>query len=626
MQRGDRPDRCAQRRYPDSKPLTMLVASPAEFSNTRAAIRLQSWPPNAFCPVPSAARARPAFISDESTPGSRRWACAYRTNPWRVRSWSASARCWQRRTGGVAKCRTRLDDRERAAALRPRIVDRGFDPPARATASRGRGELRTAHGTASARSNARTVKVRPQSMRRLLPVLAIAGALLAATPSRLRLRVRPPRRPHDTFHVGVWTVHASLLDVNFKDGDFSTPKQVTMTRGGGDITADRASGNYKSKARDALRPCRHARYRRQLRRHLQHQAREIARTLDLTADQVHIDGVGKIYTATGHVHYVQADTTVDADNGVLNDFTHELDLKATSRSCKAIATCKRVTCSTIRVSGQAHAEDDVTMQFPSDVNPHIATPRPIHITNRIASDTRRPKRRRRLRRRNPAADGFALRRAGGAARRAHAAANARRVRRAGRYRRRRPRAAPRDRERPHPVDDPVGSAGHRQDDARRNRRAFDGAHFEKLSAVSAGVADLRRVVAEAQGRRRVGGRTVLFIDEIHRFNKAQQDAILPYVEDGTVTLIGATTENPSFEVNSALLSRARVFVLHSLSDDEIGTIVDRALADPQRGLGGRDDRARTRGARDADRLRQRRRAHGALGAGVRGIERTRTRR
>ena len=90
-----------------------------------------------------------------------------------------------------------------------------------------------------------------------------------------------------------------------------------------------------------------------------------------------------------------------------------------------------------------------------------------------------------------------------------------------------------------------------------------GAHFERLSAVSAGVADLRRVVAEARTRRRVGTRTVLFIDEIHRFNKAQQDAVLPYVEDGTVTLIGATTENPSFEVNSALLSRARVFVLQA---------------------------------------------------------------
>ncbi|HTC31707.1 MAG TPA: replication-associated recombination protein A [Candidatus Acidoferrum sp.] len=112
-----------------------------------------------------------------------------------------------------------------------------------------------------------------------------------------------------------------------------------------------------------------------------------------------------------------------------------------------------------------------------------------------------------------------------------------------------------------------------------------GAHFEKISAVSAGVADLRRVVAEAQARRRVCSRTVLFIDEIHRFNKSQQDAVLPYVEDGTITMIGATTENPSFEVNSALLSRSRVFVLHPLSDDDVATIVDRALGDPERGLG-----------------------------------------
>jgi putative ATPase len=112
-----------------------------------------------------------------------------------------------------------------------------------------------------------------------------------------------------------------------------------------------------------------------------------------------------------------------------------------------------------------------------------------------------------------------------------------------------------------------------------------GAHFEKLSAVSAGVADLRRVVRDAQARRRAGKRTVLFVDEIHRFNKAQQDAILPYVEDGTVTFIGATTENPSFEVISALLSRARVFVLQPLSDEEVESVVDRAIADPERGLG-----------------------------------------
>ena len=115
-----------------------------------------------------------------------------------------------------------------------------------------------------------------------------------------------------------------------------------------------------------------------------------------------------------------------------------------------------------------------------------------------------------------------------------------------------------------------------------------GAHFAAVSAVSAGVADLRRVVADAQKLRAAGRRTVLFNDEIHRFNKAQQDAILPYVEDGTVTLIGATTENPSFEVNSALLSRSRVFVLRALGDAEVRTLVRRALDDPERGLGGRE--------------------------------------
>jgi putative ATPase len=118
--------------------------------------------------------------------------------------------------------------------------------------------------------------------------------------------------------------------------------------------------------------------------------------------------------------------------------------------------------------------------------------------------------------------------------------------------------------------------------------ARTGAYFERISAVNAGVADLRRVVNEAKVRRRSGKATILFIDEIHRFNKAQQDAVLPAVEDGTVTLIGATTENPSFEVNSALLSRARVFVLEALSDDDVGEIVDRALRDTERGLGAKE--------------------------------------
>ena len=114
------------------------------------------------------------------------------------------------------------------------------------------------------------------------------------------------------------------------------------------------------------------------------------------------------------------------------------------------------------------------------------------------------------------------------------------------------------------------------------------AHFEPLSAVTAGVADLRRVVAEARDRRTLlGRRTILFIDEIHRFNKAQQDVILPHVEHGTVTLIGATTENPSFEVVAPLLSRSRVVVLRALSEEEIASLLRRALADPERGLGER---------------------------------------
>src|SRR2546426_9713820 len=111
------------------------------------------------------------------------------------------------------------------------------------------------------------------------------------------------------------------------------------------------------------------------------------------------------------------------------------------------------------------------------------------------------------------------------------------------------------------------------------------ARFVALSAVFAGVKDLRAAVAEARLDRRRGRRTILFIDEIHRFNKAQQDALLPSVEDGTVTLIGATTENPSFEVISALLSRSRVVVLNPLSEDEVQKIVRRALADEERGLG-----------------------------------------
>jgi len=112
------------------------------------------------------------------------------------------------------------------------------------------------------------------------------------------------------------------------------------------------------------------------------------------------------------------------------------------------------------------------------------------------------------------------------------------------------------------------------------------AHFSPVSAVSAGVADLRRIIEEARERRKMyQQKTILFIDEIHRFNKAQQDAVLPFVEDGTVTLIGATTENPSFEVISPLLSRCQVLRLNPLTQDEIRIIITRAIKDNLDGLG-----------------------------------------
>jgi putative ATPase len=112
------------------------------------------------------------------------------------------------------------------------------------------------------------------------------------------------------------------------------------------------------------------------------------------------------------------------------------------------------------------------------------------------------------------------------------------------------------------------------------------AHFEPVSAVTSGVADLRRIAAEARERQAMyRQRSILFVDEIHRFNKAQQDVILPHVEDGTLILIGATTENPSFEVNAPLLSRCRIFTLQALAPEQVAELVRRALADRERGLG-----------------------------------------
>jgi putative ATPase len=133
---------------------------------------------------------------------------------------------------------------------------------------------------------------------------------------------------------------------------------------------------------------------------------------------------------------------------------------------------------------------------------------------------------------------------------------------------------------------------------------YTDSEFVPFSAVTEGVPRVREIVAEAEQRLEHGRATILFVDEIHRFNRAQQDAFLPHVEQGTIILIGATTENPSFEVNGALLSRMRVFVLEALTEGDLVAVIDRALADAERGLGARKlavtDDARSALARESD--------------------------
>ncbi len=117
---------------------------------------------------------------------------------------------------------------------------------------------------------------------------------------------------------------------------------------------------------------------------------------------------------------------------------------------------------------------------------------------------------------------------------------------------------------------------------------YGNADVERISAVTSGVKEIREAIERARQNRNAGRRTILFVDEVHRFNKSQQDAFLPHIEDGTITFIGATTENPSFELNSALLSRARVYLLKSLTVDDIETVLDQAMQDADRGLAQQD--------------------------------------
>ncbi|MGD8164346.1 replication-associated recombination protein A [Pantoea alhagi] len=117
---------------------------------------------------------------------------------------------------------------------------------------------------------------------------------------------------------------------------------------------------------------------------------------------------------------------------------------------------------------------------------------------------------------------------------------------------------------------------------------YGNADVERISAVTSGIKEIREAIERARQNRQAGRRTILFVDEVHRFNKSQQDAFLPHIEDGTITFIGATTENPSFELNSALLSRARVYLLKSLTVEDIETVLQQALTDKERGLGKED--------------------------------------
>ncbi len=230
----------------------------------------------------------------------------------------------------------------------------------------------------------------------LVAGLALLTPLARAAPPRTVVPARSaaPRPPHvrrpsppppaangqASFDLGVWTVHASSIDANFKNGDFSTPAKVVMTRVGGDVSADRANGNYK---KQVLFLNGHV---------VMHDSQgngasslaggaqpHPSSPSTLTADQAQIDGAAKVYKANGNVHYVQADTVVDANTGTLNDAAHTLLLEGAVHIVQGTRSmaASRVLYNT--VSGTAHAEGDVTMQFPGEMHRGLATPRPLHM-------------------------------------------------------------------------------------------------------------------------------------------------------------------------------------------------------------------------------------------------------
>ena len=338
---------------PDNRPLTLHVATPQEFLEYAGDNPLAVLAAKRLLPGPVILLiAKPPFVSDELAAGLQTLAFRVPDDP--------LARALLDRCGPLAGTtvnrsgapRYRGDGdhsmlppadllgRARADPLRPRILDRRSHRGARSAAARGRDLRDSPSGTLGSGRTSYDKGAHATIMIRSFWPLIAAAALAsspawAATPPP-QASARPPS-PHPgrpappgaasaagaSFDLGVWTVHASSVDANFKTGDFSTPAKVVMTRTGGDVSADRANGNYKTQIVNLVGHV------------VMHDTQGDYGGIGgqnagsngpstLTADKAEIDGAAKVYKAIGNVHYVQADTVVDADTGTLNDATHDL--------------------------------------------------------------------------------------------------------------------------------------------------------------------------------------------------------------------------------------------------------------------------------------------------------------
>jgi lipopolysaccharide assembly outer membrane protein LptD (OstA) len=233
-------------------------------------------------------------------------------------------------------------------------------------------------------------------MIRSLLAVALSLAFLAPTP-RPRVIATPGQGPAPispppvaappapqgaggaAFDLGVWTVHASSVDANFKTGDFTTNQKVLMTRAGGDVTADKANGNYK---KQIVYLVGHVVMHDTSGNYGGLSSGATARSSGpstLTADRAEIDGAAKMYKAIGNVHYVESDTVVDSQNGTLNDESHDLYLNGNVHITQGTRKVDADSVVYNTVTGQAHAEGNVTMQFPGQLHRGLATPRPLNL-------------------------------------------------------------------------------------------------------------------------------------------------------------------------------------------------------------------------------------------------------